>query len=168
LIGWHLAANEPSRVAGLVSLDGTLVPPPQRHAESEAYLATLQPSGYEALVAASLPALFTPATPQAVRDEVSGLVRRTPARAIATLLRDLGAGSPFAPGTYAGPVLAISARTSQAAAGTSKASLESQLRARFAQLDYRVLDGSHFLMLERPREVNDAIAGFLLGRGLLR
>ena len=168
LIGWHLAAKDPSRIVGLVSLDGTLVPPPQRNPESEAYLAGLQPSGYEALVAASLPTLFTPATPQAVRDEVSGHVRRTPPRAIATLLRDLGAGSPFAAGPYAGPVLAISARTSQAAAGTSKGSVESQLRTRFPQLDYRVFDAGHFLMLERPREVNDAIAGFLLGRGLLR
>ena len=162
LAGWHVAAQQPARVVGLVAVEGSLMPPPDRNAESEKHLASLQSSGHEALVAASLPTLFSPATPQTVRDEVTAIVRRTPPRVIAGLLRDLGAGAPYAPGIYAGPVLAL------VATAAHPGSQEAQLRSRFPQLDYRAIDGGHVLMLERPREVNDAIAGFLLGRGLLR
>lgn len=164
LIGWHLAVRDPARVVGLVSVHGSLLPPAGRSAESDAYLQGLQAPDYDALISATLQTLFTPATPAPLRDEVTGLVRRTPALALVRALQDLGIGEPYAPGVYAGPVLALTARTA-----ASPGNEESLLRQRFDQLDYRTFaDGGHYLMLERAREVNDAIAGFLLGRGLLR
>ena len=162
LVAWHVAVRQPARVVGLVAVDGTLLPPAGQAPETHAYLKSLPPSGHEALVTASIPTLFTPTTPQPLRDEVTASIRRTPARVIAGIIQDVGAGSPYAPGAYPGPVLAL-ATTASHATGQ-----EAALRERFAQLDYRVLESGHFPMLERPAEVNDAIAGFLLGRGLLR
>lgn len=164
LIAWHVATQDPSRGAGLVLVDGTLLPPADRTPESDAYLAQLQPADYDALISASLQTLFTPATSSQVRDEVTSLVRRTPPRVVVQALQDLGMGEPYSPGTYAGPVLALVAHTPQTPADN-----EALLRRRFAQLDYRAFpDAGHYLMLERGREVNDTIAGFLLGRGLLQ
>ncbi len=153
LVGWHLAVQQPARVVGIVAVDGTLLPP--------AAGTVPQPPSDDAVVAAALPSLFTAATPHAVRNEVTSLVQRTPSRVMAGLLRDVSSPAPFTPGAYPEPVLVL------ATTGTSP-DHEGSLRSRFAQLDYRHIDAGHFLMLERPREVEDAIAGFLLGRGLLR
>jgi pimeloyl-ACP methyl ester carboxylesterase len=62
------------------------------------------------------------------------------------------------------PMLALMTRSP-----ATPADQEAQIRQLAAQLDYRAFDGAgHYLMMERPDEVNDAIAGFILGRGLLQ
>lgn len=164
LVAWHVAAKDPARIQAVISIDGAFLPPAARTPEEETYLKSLAPADHAALINATIETLFTLNTPPRVRDAVLAHVRRTPPHVLVSALQDLRLGQPYAPGVYGGPVLALVARTPQ-----TPANHEALLRQRFPQLDYRAFDNAgHFLMLERPRDVNDAIAGFLLGRGLLR
>lgn len=166
LVGWHLAMLAPDRVEALVSVDGVLRPFVTTEEAAREFTATIDPADMTRFREGLLPSLVTPQSPPALRDEVAATMTTTSPRVLAELMRDLvvTSGPPFTPGTLTRPVLALEALDP---AGPQDG--EARLRAAFPMLDYRAYPGAgHYLMLERPREVNDAIAGFLLGRGLLR
>ncbi len=166
LVGWHVALRAPDRVEALVSVDGVLLPLVETADEARAFGASIDPADSSPLRDALLPHMFTPLSPPTVREEASTAMAGTAPRVMAELMADVlqTDGPVIMPGTLTRPVLALEAITAD-----DPPDNEARLRAVFPTLDYRAFDGAgHYLMLERPREVNDAIAGFLLGRGLLR
>ena len=166
LVGWHVALRAPDRVEALVSVDGTLLPFLQDAEAAARFTADITPGDMSPFIERLAPTLFTDASPSDIRTTVLSRMAQTSPQVLAELMSDVSTtgGPPFAPAVLPVPTLALEA-TGPGGDGSS----ESQLRAMFPALDYRpMLNAGHYLMLERPREVNDAIAGFLLGRGLLR
>lgn len=166
LVGWHLALRAPDRVEALVSVDGTLLPFMRSAEEAAGIAAGIDPADMRPFIQTLAPTMFAEDSPAALRERVIAQMQRTAPQVLAPLMRDVlvVSGPPFAPGTLPRPVLAL-----EAVGPDKPPSYEAQLRATFPVLDYRGFpNAGHFLMNERAREVNDAIAGFLLGRGLLR
>lgn len=166
LVGWHLALRAPDRVEALVSVDGTLLPFMRDAGDIASFAATIDPADMRPFIQTLAPTLFAGNAPAALRDRVIGQMQRTPPQVLAPLMREVlvPSGPPFAPGTLTRPTLAL-----EATGADTPPTSEAQLRAMFPALDYRAFpNAGHYLMIERAREVNDAIAGFLLGRGLLR
>lgn len=166
LVGWHVALRAPDRVEALVSVDGVLLPLVATADDARSFSANIDPADSSRLRDALLPGMFTSQSAPAVRDEAAASMAATSPRVMAELMTDVLVpdGPSIRPGPLTLPVLALEAITAEDFPDN-----EARLRALFPTLDYRVFDGAgHYLMLERPREVNDAIAGFLLGRGLLR
>lgn len=166
LVGWHLALKDPNRVEGLVSVDGALLPFQTDPAQARNLVDTIDQLDMRAFIDSMLPRLFTASSPPAIRDEVVAQMRQTTPRVLAEAMADMStaAGPPFAPGVLQKPTLAL-----VAVSPSTPTDQEARLREFFPALDYRAFpDAGHYLMLERPRDVNDAIAGFILGRGLLR
>lgn len=166
LVGWHAALRSPDHIEALVSVDGTLLPFLPDAEAADRFTAPIAPTDMRPFIEVMAPGLFTDATPALVRDAVLAQMEQTSPQVLAELMTDVSTtgGPPFAPAVLSMPTLVLEATPPDGAAPT-----EAQLRGLFTTLDYRAFPGAgHYLMLERPREVNDAIAGFLLGRGLLR
>jgi pimeloyl-ACP methyl ester carboxylesterase len=166
LVGWHLALRAPDRVEALVSVDGTLLPFMRTPDDVASFAADINPADMRPFIETLAANLFSEASPPALRERVLEQMRRTPPQVLAPLMQEVlvMSGAPFTPGTLERPVLAL-----ETTAADTPATYEAQLRAVFPTLDYRAFpNAGHYVMMERPREVNDAIAGFLLGRGLLR
>jgi pimeloyl-ACP methyl ester carboxylesterase len=166
LVAWHVALRAPDRVEALVSVDGTLLPFLDDGDAATTFAAGISGADMRPFIDGLRPDLFVDATPPQLRESVVTTMRGTSPRVLAELMSDVAVtgGPPFAPGQLHVPTLAIVASSPQ-----TPADHEALLRALFTTLDYRALQNAgHYLMMERPRDVNDAIAGFLLGRGLLR
>lgn len=166
LVGWHVALRAPTRVEALVSVDGTLLPFLTDGEDTAGFVSRINPADMGPFIDTLAPQLFTEASPADLRDGVIATMRATSPQVLAELMTDVAitGGPPFSPGQLRLPTLALVAASPDLPFGH-----EAQLRALFTTLDYRAMQNvGHYLMLERPRDVNDAIAGFLLGRGLLR
>lgn len=180
LIGTSLAQVPGREIEGVVSVNGTLLPPhdSQRFGHGAA-MATVPSGASRADLDVAVTGHVAESVPETLRHEVAADLMRTPEHVLRGVLGDYGAtgrakpgaiGSGFPPSPFVegvrwtGPVLALVSRTA-----ATPGDIEANLRAHYPTLDFRAIDASsQYLMLERPSEVNDAIAGFLLGRGLLR
>ncbi len=166
LAGWHVALRAPDRVEALVSIDGTLLPFLGDTDAASTFAGGISGTDMRPFIDGLAPGLFVDATPPQLRASVVATMQATAPQVLAELMSDVAitGGPPFSPGQLHVPTLALVATSSDTPAGH-----EAQLRALFTTLDYRALpNAGHYLMMEKPRDVNDAIAGFLLGRGLLR
>jgi pimeloyl-ACP methyl ester carboxylesterase len=134
--------------------------------EATQFKAGIDPGDMRPFIDGLVPGLFTPATPPPVRTTVIAQLQQTAPQVLAGLMTDVAVvtGPPFAPGTLQRPTLVLASTGPD-----TPPAHETQVRSAFPLLDYRAFPGTgHYLMIERAREVNDAIAGFLLGRALLR
>jgi pimeloyl-ACP methyl ester carboxylesterase len=146
-------ADDPKRVIALVSVDGSIFSGAGIQRWATQFASELRGPNHEEAANKFIEAIFSPATPPALRDEIRAKMLSTPPHVAAsaldkTLGSDIWAKLPAA----TVPVLAINAP------GRRKAEHEKV----FSKLEYNEIDNvSHFLMLEKPAEINRLIVDFV-------
>jgi pimeloyl-ACP methyl ester carboxylesterase len=155
VIAFHLSRRDPSLARGLVLVDSNVAPLPE---ESKGIVgpmvAGLQSDDYLNVARGFMEfAFFNEQTDPALKEELIAEMLQTPQRVISTALVSLveemsrdGCPVPV-------PTLMIRAST--------LVNSPDDLLDRFPGLEVREIAGAHFLQLERPDEVNNAIREFL-------
>lgn len=155
IIALHLARRNPEIARGLVLIDANIVPPP----------AALKPVVESAIDGMRLPSyreatrqfiefsMFNEASDPDLKESIIERMLEAPERLIHTALASLIEET----GKLSGPV---PVPTLHLRASTHVSSAE-DIRERHPGIEVRELDGTHFLQIEHPDEVNSAIRGFL-------
>ncbi|HET8547738.1 MAG TPA: alpha/beta hydrolase [Bryobacteraceae bacterium] len=151
-------ADDPKRVIALISIDGTVFSGVSAGLQKWAvqFASALRGSEHDAAATKFIEAIFRPSTPPALRQEIRTKMLSTPAHVAASAMEKTLASEMWAvlpPATV--PALAINARSDRGDRQADHAKL-------LPNLEYHELDGvSHFLMLEKPDEVNRLIMDFV-------
>jgi pimeloyl-ACP methyl ester carboxylesterase len=102
--------------------------------------------------------------PASLRDDLRARMAATPQQVAVAAGEAMTDESLWKPDTIKVPVLAIFAKSPAWPADN-----EQFYRSLIPNLDYRMWDGAgHFLMLERPQEFNETLAGFLTRHGFMK
>lgn len=139
-------ADAPSRVIGLVSLDGSVF-----SGSFGNFIEQMKgPSGLDNRKR-MLQTMFAPSTSQELRDEITKKMTAAPEH-VAVSAMEFGVPSQLWKQAVSVPTLAIQQKR------PSSQSTRPQFERAFTNLDYREMEGvGHFLMMEKPAEVNAII-----------
>lgn len=159
-----VALEHPERVRAFISMDGAIARPPQDPAGREKWLAQAAafaaqfqgPDGQQK-VGPSFDAMQNKATPPAVREWVKAQALATPWHVGRSSMAEFVRPENWDMQPSKVPALAICAQGPHSPPGYDK-----QLRILFPNLSYHTVSGvGHFLMLEKPKEVNALILEFV-------
>jgi pimeloyl-ACP methyl ester carboxylesterase len=157
--------DAPEKVAALVSVDGLLRKPSGTPGLSEAMVARFRSPHYREFARGFVNSLFPVPGFEALRDEVTAEVLKTPQNVLAGAMEAmLGANQPdWDLKQVAVPVLVINARGM-----LWDADYESYVRSLSPRTEYRLFENAgHWLMLERPAEFNAALTAMLRKHDLM-
>ncbi|MCA1616632.1 MAG: alpha/beta fold hydrolase [Acidobacteria bacterium] len=147
----------PEKVRALVFVDGALRGFAPKRVVEERVLAPLRAANYRDTVNAMAGGMLGRQMPAPLAEELKSRMASTPQHVVVGAAEGMTDESLWKPDPVRVPVLAVYAKSPAWPADN-----ERFYRSLAADLDYRMWDGvGHFLMLERPREFNDALAGFL-------
>ena len=151
-------ADDPKRVIALVSIDGAVFSGAAGGLQKWAaqFAQTLRGPQHDEAAAKFVEVMFRPSTPPALREEIRTLMLGTPVHVAASAMeKTLGTDMWNTLPPAGVPVLAINARSER---GDRRPDHERL----FPKLEYHELDNvSHFLMMEKPDEVNRLIVDFI-------
>jgi pimeloyl-ACP methyl ester carboxylesterase len=156
----------PAKVAGLVIVDGFIPGPPKDDAEKkkQAAQATMMVKmyrgpDYKDNLGRMLDSMFTPDTPEALREDVAGKMLSTPQYVVASAMEGMMAFSPMRERWQNVPVAATMVKRD------SSEQFRTFLKSHFELIRYEDFDhAGHFLMMEQPDKFNAILASFLDGR----
>ena len=160
----RVALEHPERVRAFISMDGAVARPPQDQAGREKWLAQAAafadqfqgPDGQQK-VGPGFDAMQNKATPQAVREWVKAQALATPWHVGRSSMAEFVRPENWDMQPSKVPALAICAQGPHTPPGYDK-----QLRILFPNLSYHTVSGvGHFLMLEKPVEINALILDFV-------
>ncbi len=160
----RVALEHPERVRAFISMDGAVARPPQDQAGREKWLAQAAafadqfqgPDGQQK-VGPGFDAMQNKATPQAVREWVKAQALATPWHVGRSSMAEFVRPENWDMQPSKVPALAICAQGPHTPPGYDK-----QLRILFPNLSYHTVSGvGHFLMLEKPVEINALILEFV-------
>jgi pimeloyl-ACP methyl ester carboxylesterase len=151
----------PEKTRALVAVDGSLraLFTPE---EAQKILVPYRGAGYTQQLE-KFADFMIPADQPALRAEVAAIMTKTPQRVAISAFENLADPANFREDPIRVPLLCIQARDSH-----WPADYEAFVRRLAPKSEYRVLEGAgvgHFLMLQRPAELNAILAGFLDGLG---
>lgn len=155
----------PKKTRALVAVDGAI-----RSAEGDVEAAdkfsrSLAGPDFRETQAKAIDSFFTDQTPADVRKSVKAAMQSTPQHVAVSAMKGMGDPEIWKEDKIEVPLQVILARQGP----FWSADYEKQSRQLVPQMDYRVMDDvGHFLMLERPKEFNEVLGGFLRKQGLLR
>jgi pimeloyl-ACP methyl ester carboxylesterase len=152
-------AQTPSRVAGLVAVDGLLRRPEFKPEEVEKYLAPYRAADFRAHVTNFISSMFPTTATQPLRDRVLAEVMATPPYVMSSAMQGMfGTNQPaWDLHDVKVPVLVLNAPNPR-----WNALYEAYARGVSPKTDYRVLEGTgHALMLEKPAEFNAMLVDML-------
>lgn len=153
----------PRKTLALVIVDGPLRPFGDRKM-MEQFLAPLRGSNYKEAATRFIENMFVPSTSAELRSEITSSMLRTPQSVALSAMEGMIDESIWNQDKINVPVLAIMARSFFLAADT-----EQFYRTIAPKLQYHAWEeAGHFLMMEKPKEFNEALAGFLLKNELLK
>ena len=154
----------PKKTLALVIVDGPLVPFGDKKM-MEQFLAPLRGSGYPEAASKLIDnMLFGQNTTPELRNEIKTAMLATPQFVALSAMEGMTDETIWKQDKIAVPALAIMAKTPFLPANN-----EQIYRGIAPNLDYRVWDGvAHFLMMEKPKEFNDTLTGFLTKNGLFK
>ena len=153
----------PQKTLALVIVDGPLRPFGDKKM-MEQFLAPLRGPGYKEAAGKFIDNMFSPNTTAELRAEIKSSMLRTPQSVALSAMDGMVDESIWKQDKINVPVLAIMARSPFLPADT-----EQFYRTIAPNLEYQAWDGpGHFLMMEKPREFNEVLAGFLRKNGLLK
>ena len=158
-------AQAPERVAGLVAVDGLLRRPELKGADVEKFVGPFRQPEYRSHVTNFIHSMFPDADTHAMRDEVLVEVMKTPHHVMASAMEEMfNAKRPdWTLSKVSVPVLVLNAPNPR-----WTAEYEAYVRGVSPKAEYRVIEGTHHcLMLQKPKEFNDALLAMLKRAGLL-
>lgn len=147
----------PEKVRALVFVDGALRGFAPKAVVEERVLAPLRAANYRDTMNAMAGGMLGRQMGAPLAEELKSRMASTPQHVVVGAAEGMTDESLWRPDPVRVPVLAVFAKSPAWPADN-----ERFYRSLAANLDYRMWEGvGHFLMLERPREFNDALAGFL-------
>jgi len=153
----------PEKTRALVIVDGALRPFGDANF-MEKFIAPLRGRDYEPTASRFINGMTAPMKAEAQREEVRAMMRRGAQHVAVSEMESLRDPALWAEDKIEVPVLILLARQP-----AWTAEYETFVRGLVSDLDYRVWDGvSHFLMMDRPKEFNEAVLGFLRSKELLK
>jgi pimeloyl-ACP methyl ester carboxylesterase len=154
----------PDKTKALVFVDGRLRPFTKDPAEAEKFMAAFKEETFKETAPRFLAGMLRPSTPKAARARIERIVMGTDPRVAISSMRGMLDPKLWKDDPVRVPALALMA----------KSPLWTDDYKAFAKklvpgLDYRELDGvGHFLFMEKPKEVNAALAEFLKKQGVTK
>jgi pimeloyl-ACP methyl ester carboxylesterase len=150
----NLVRRRPEIALGVVLVDSNIIPPSSElDATLESVLAGLKTDSYEDVFRGFIPeAMFNEGSDPAMQEQLLAGMLETPQRVIHTALASLFAETHLHEGPMPVPTLFLRASTNVNSAD--------EIKTRFPNIEIREIEGAHFLQLERPKEVNEAIGAF--------
>lgn len=158
---WRMA---PSRVGALISVDGAMLELPedpaekeQRQKENEAFLERFEGPGYQEFVRRFVGSMHDEQTPAEIREQVVAWMLETPDYVGRSAMRNFADPAVWKEDVVDAPVLAVYADMPWL-----EPDFETKMRRLFPDFTYRKMSGvGHFLMLEKPDELNAILRDFL-------
>jgi pimeloyl-ACP methyl ester carboxylesterase len=154
----------PATVRGLVAVDGTLRRPTQKPAQLQGMLHHFSGPGYHGRIDQAVAGMAgSTASPQ-VRRWLRDVSPSAPQHAAVSAMRGMNDPAIWNDDAITVPLQVIVARSPSWAGD-----YEAYVRKLAPQVEYHVMDGvGHYLMLEKPKEFNALLTGFLQRREALR
>jgi pimeloyl-ACP methyl ester carboxylesterase len=153
----------PQKTLALVIVDGPLRAFGDKKM-MEQLIAPLRGPGYKDAASSFIDSMFGPDSTPELRKEVKGAMLSTPQSVAISAMEGMADESIWKEDKIDVPTLAIMAKSA-----FLPADAEQSYRGIAPNLDYQMWEGvGHFLMMEKPREFNEALAGFLKKNGLLK
>ncbi|MBI2836935.1 MAG: alpha/beta hydrolase [Acidobacteria bacterium] len=154
----------PKRTRALVAVDGALRPYMTDPAAIEKFMAVFEGPGYKDAIAGMLDHMIPATLPAELRDSIRTPMLSAPPHVVAGAMRSMYEPAIWKEDTINVPLQVILARSP-----FWTEDYESFVRKLAPQVDYNVMDEvGHFLMLEKPDELNRLLAGFLGKLGMLK
>ena len=157
VITHNIVRRRPEIAPGVVLVDAGIIPVPETLTGTvEAILSGLQSAGYKDIVRVfGEQYFFNENSDPAMKEQILEGAAETPQRVIHTALASLVEEAEKHSGPMPVPTLFLRAATNVNSAD--------EIKARYRNIEIREIEGAHFLQLERPKEVNDAIRDFIRG-----
>jgi pimeloyl-ACP methyl ester carboxylesterase len=154
-IAHNIVRRRPEVALGVVLVDSNIMPPPEAiDALVTSVLAGLKTDSYKDVVRTFVPSvMFNEGSDPAMKEQLLAGMIETPQRVIHTALASLVAEAHLHEGPMPVPTLLLRAST--------RVNSTEEVKARFPNIEVQEIEGAHFLQLERPKEVNDAIRDFI-------
>jgi len=153
----------PQKTLGLVIVDGALRPFGDKKM-METFIAPLRGPNYTEAAGKFLAAMLAPVKSETLREEIKASMLSTPQHVAVSAMDGMADDAIYAQDKIDVPVLAIMAKSPFWPADN-----EQFYRSLAPKLDYQMWEGvSHFLMMEKPKEFNEAVAAFLAKNDLLK
>jgi pimeloyl-ACP methyl ester carboxylesterase len=153
----------PKRTLGLVIVDGALRPFGDKKMMDN-FIAPLRGADYKEQAARFVDGMMGPEVSAALREQIKTSMLSTPQFVAISAMEGMADESIWKQDKIDVPVLAVLAKSPFWPADN-----EQFFRSVVANLDYQMWGGvSHFLMMERPREFNDAVIALLDKQRLLK
>jgi pimeloyl-ACP methyl ester carboxylesterase len=156
----------PVKVAGIVIVDGFIPGPPKddadkkkQAAQSAMMIKMYRGPDYRDNLERMLESMFTPDTPEALRDDIASKMLSTPQYVVASAMEGMMALSPLRERWHDVPVAAAMVKRD------NSEQFRTLLKSHFELVRYEDFDhAGHFLMMEQPDKFNAILASFLDGR----
>lgn len=154
----------PEKTAALVAVDGALRPFTLDRTAVAKFIAPYRAADYQEAAGRFIAAMFPNPGTEKLRDEVVATVRGTPQHVMVGAFEGM-----FDPAIWKEDPITVPLLVVLAKSPFWTPDYEAFVSGLAADVDYRVVEGpGHFLMMERPQALDEALAEFLAARGLLR
>jgi pimeloyl-ACP methyl ester carboxylesterase len=154
----------PDKTTGLIFVDGALRPFTEDQAAIDRFMSMFQEKTFKETAPKSLAAMFQASTPKAVRDHITRLVTDTDPRVAISSMRGMLEKKVWKPDPIKVPAQALMAKSPFWTDDYKKF-----VKKLVPDLDYREFNGvGHFLFMEKPKEINEALAEFLKKLGMMK
>ena len=157
-LAWRLALKNPFLVKAVVLVDGAFIDVPREtKAQLEAFLRPFKGPDYRDTVVKFIEAMLGPAITPELKKEIIAKMLATPRQVGLSALKNFADPAAWKKAPANQPALAVYAQSPEL-----PQDFEQFLRRFFPRLDYRPWTGvGHFLMLERPGELNRELLSFI-------
>lgn len=155
----------PKKTRALVAVDGAIQPEKGDLEGYEQFSRRLAGPDFRVAQSEMIDSLFVEKSPPELRKGVKAVMQGTPQHVAVGAMRAMSDPALEKADKIEVPVLVVLAKTGP----FFSPKVEKQFRAVAPKMDFRVLDDcGHFLMMEKPKEFNQALADFLTAEKLLK
>jgi pimeloyl-ACP methyl ester carboxylesterase len=154
----------PGKTKALVFVDGALRPFTKDPAEAEKFLSTFKEKTFKETAPRFVASMFRPTTAAEVREHIKRLVTSTNPRVAISSMRGM-----LNPKLWKEDPVKVPAQALMAKSPFWTDDYKEFVKKLVPDLDYREFDGvGHFLFMEKPKEINAALAEFLKKQGVVK
>jgi len=154
----------PAKTKALIFVDGSLRPFAKDPAETDKFLSMFKEDTFKETAPKALGAMLRPDTPAEVRKHLEIVVANTTPQVAISAMRAM-----FDPKLWQTDSVKVPCQALMAKGPMWNDEYKAYVKKLVPDLDYREFDDvSHFLFMEKPKEINRAMAEFLKKQGMLK
>ncbi len=154
----------PDKTKALIFVDGPVRPFIKDPAQAEKFLAMFKEDTFKETTPRFLAGMFIKDTPEAVREQIARLVNNAAPRVAISSMRGM-----FDEKVWKEDPVKVPAQAIMAKSPNWNEDYKAFAKNLVPELDYREFDGvGHFLFMEKPKEINEALAEFLKKQGMVK